>query len=261
MAERPIPLPIQRAVRQRCGFGCVVCGLPLNEYEHMLGFAAVPEHDPNEITLLCDQHHKERTNGLLPIERVREANSDPFNLREGVSKPYDFHYSGQECRVQIGGSDFTARDAGYGTQIIPLSIDNIPMIGFILGDGHLLLNLNVFDECNHCILRIANNALIYRPLPWDIQLTGRNLVVRQARANILIDLAFEVPATVIVRLGRFLLNGVEVVIDGEGLTVNGSAGQFQNCGFDNCSRGILIGPHETGGAVIIPDVPRYGRPH
>lgn len=33
--SRNIPLPIQREVRQRCGFGCVICGMPLYEYEHM----------------------------------------------------------------------------------------------------------------------------------------------------------------------------------------------------------------------------------
>ncbi len=34
-----IPLPIQREVRQRCGFGCVICGLPLYDYDHIIGWA------------------------------------------------------------------------------------------------------------------------------------------------------------------------------------------------------------------------------
>jgi len=33
---RNIPLPIQREVRQRCGFGCVICGTLLYEYDHIL---------------------------------------------------------------------------------------------------------------------------------------------------------------------------------------------------------------------------------
>jgi hypothetical protein len=89
--SRNIPLPVQREVRQRCGFGCVICGLPLYEYEHLLGWANVHRHLSEEITLLCDQHHKEKTNGLLPIEDVMEANRSPYNLRDGVSKPYDLH--------------------------------------------------------------------------------------------------------------------------------------------------------------------------
>ena len=96
ISSRDIPLPMQREIRQRCGFGCVLCGLPLYEYEHLLGWANVKRHVAEEITLLCDQHHREKTAGLLPIEKVREANKMPHNLREGVSKPYDLHYSGVE---------------------------------------------------------------------------------------------------------------------------------------------------------------------
>jgi hypothetical protein len=36
----PIPLPVKRLVRQQCAFGCVLCGLPLYEYDHI-----VPYHE------------------------------------------------------------------------------------------------------------------------------------------------------------------------------------------------------------------------
>lgn len=91
--SRNIPLPIQREVRQRCGFGCVICGLPLYEYEHMEEWAIVKRHVADEITLLCDQHHREKTGGLLPVEVVRAANKSPFNLKEGNSKPYNLHFA------------------------------------------------------------------------------------------------------------------------------------------------------------------------
>lgn len=76
-AERKIPLPIQREVRQRCGFGCVICGVPSYEYHHMKGWATVKEHVAEDITLLCDGHHREVTSGLLPEEKVSEANARP----------------------------------------------------------------------------------------------------------------------------------------------------------------------------------------
>ncbi len=85
ISSRDIPLPMQREIRQRCGFGCVICGLPLYEYDHLLGWANVKRHVAEEITLLCDKHHREKTAELLPIEHVREANKTPYNLREGVS--------------------------------------------------------------------------------------------------------------------------------------------------------------------------------
>lgn len=41
---RSIPAQIKHSVRQRCGFGCVICGSPIYEYDHMLGFAEVDRH-------------------------------------------------------------------------------------------------------------------------------------------------------------------------------------------------------------------------
>jgi len=129
---------MKRAIRQRCGFGCVICGLPLYEYEHMLGFATVQRHVAEEITLLCDQHHRERTNGLLSIEAVREANASPFNFMAGVSRPYDLHFEGDECEVQIGSNRFTMQRIADGIVLIPVMVDGIPLIAFTLGDGHLV---------------------------------------------------------------------------------------------------------------------------
>src|SRR3982750_2806106 len=105
-ARPPIPDPMKREVRQRCGFGCVICGLPLYEYDHLLGWARVQRHVAEEITLLCDQHHREKTSGLLPEAPVIEANSAPFNLRTGVSRPYDLHFDGEMCSIEIGGNSF-----------------------------------------------------------------------------------------------------------------------------------------------------------
>src|SRR5215467_7010159 len=144
--RRPaIPEPTKRLIRQRCGFGCVICGLPLYEYEHMLGWANVERHEAAEITLLCDQHHRERTNGLLPIEAVKQANTDPINFKTGLAKPYDLHFEGDECEVLIGSNRFTMQRIVDGILLIPVMIDGIPLIRFTLLDDHLLLSLLLFD--------------------------------------------------------------------------------------------------------------------
>ena len=76
----PLNAGIMREVRQRCGFGCVICGRPIYEYDHILGWAKVKRHVASEITLLCDNHHREKTAGFLPNERVIEADKAPFNI-------------------------------------------------------------------------------------------------------------------------------------------------------------------------------------
>ena len=218
-ASRDIPSPIRRAVRQRCGFGCVICGLPLYEYEHLLGYAELartrpPEdvHHAEEITLLCDRHHREKTSGLLPIDDVICANQDPFNLRAGVSKPYDLHYSGTDCEVVIGNNTFTWHAPSEGAFFAPLVIDGLPLIAFTLQDNHVLLQLVVFDEFNEPMLTIGENRLNYSTIPWDIEFVGRNLIVREAHRKILIDMVFDVPGRIEISRGRFLRNGVELII-------------------------------------------------
>lgn len=257
--SRNIPLPIQREVRQRCGFGCVICGMPLYEYEHMNEWAQVHRHIAEEITLLCDQHHREKTGGLLPKEVVREADANPFNLREGVSKPYSLHFAGKKAEVIIGGNSFTCEDQGYGTVMVPISIDGVAMVGFILGDGHLLLNLVVFDECNVPVLHIKNNQLFYSVSPWDIQLVGTTLTVREAHRKILLEIHFSPPNRIAVTRGRFLRNGVEVLVRPENILVSNNAMYISNCHAHNCHGGLILGYHERSmsGFMAIEGIPRY----
>jgi trigger factor len=253
-----------RKVRQRCGFGCVVCGLPLYQYDHILGWAKVRRHLAEEITLLCDKHHREKTVGLLPDKEVRKANSDPYNRRIGVSKPYDLHYEGKECTVKLGSNVFTAEDDGPGTQIVPVSVDGIPLIAVTLVGGHLLLSLRLYDEFNNIVMVVQNNELIYVPAPWDIEFVGRNLIVREASRKILIDMHFLVPNTIEIPRARLLCNGVELLVKPEYMaTSNGWA--MKDCKTvatpGRCAVGLMIGPHPPGlpAAWCVGPFSRYSR--
>lgn len=239
--SRNIPLPIQRQVRQRCGFGCVICGLPLYEYEHMEEWALVKRHVADEITLLCDQHHKEKTNGLLPKEVVRQANANPFNLQNGVSKPYNLHFFGDEMTVRLGTNVFSKkiRDDESFTAMVPVMVDGVPILGFIIQDNHILLNMNLFDRANDPLLKIVNNQLVYNVTTWDIQLIARTLTIREKARKILLELEFIPPNKIEIRKGSLFCNGVEFKIDGNVVKAN-DVGFFDGNTFQ-CDIGIGIG--------------------
>lgn len=257
-SSRNIPLPIQREVRQRCGFGCVVCGVVLFEYEHMLGWANVRRHVAEEITLLCDKHHRERTSGLLSIEAVQKANANPYNLRAGVSPPYDMHYTGTVCEAEVGTNKFSFehRERAF---TVPVGVDGVPLLAFTLEDGHLFLNLNLFDEFNNLVMQITNNQLIYSASLWDIQLVGRNLVIRDAPRKILVDITFYVPNRILISRGRFLCNGVELLVTPEYALITNTHALFYGNLSSNCAGGIIIGGEDPpfGAVVRITQVPRY----
>ena len=40
-------------------------------------------HDPNGITLLCPNHHQNKTSGRLSVDTVKKFNSKPKSLEKG----------------------------------------------------------------------------------------------------------------------------------------------------------------------------------
>lgn len=258
VGPRDIPDPIKRAVRQRCGFGCVLCGLPLYEYDHILGWANVHRHAAEEIFLLCDMHHRERTNGLLPDDDVIEANRVPFNLRSGVSRPYDLHYSGTECVAAIADNVFTVRDQGYGTVLAPIIIDNVAPVVFNLTDGHLLLSVALFDQFNRRTLSIDKNQLIYTVDHWDIEFMGRTLIIRAGHGDVFIDMTFDPPNIVRFNRGRILYNGVEILLAKDYAWLSNAQAIISGNYFEG-SFGVVIGTQDlpAPGALRISNVNRY----
>jgi len=226
----------------------------------MLGWANVERHEAAEITLLCDQHHRERTNGLLPIEAVKQANTDPINFKTGLAKPYDLHFEGDECEVLIGSKRFTMQRIVDGILLIPVMIDGIPLIRFTLLDDHLLLSLQLCDGFNNVILQIDENELTYKIDTWDIQLVGRNLILREAERKILLDITFEVPNRILIDRGRLLCNVVCLEISPQEIYVASSGEHIYGNVSVNVQGGLIIGPNsppQLRGFFGLPNVYRY----
>lgn len=250
--SRNIPLPIQRDVRQRCGFGCVLCGKPLYEYHHLLGWANVKRHVVSEITLLCDGHHREATSGLLPEAAIQAADSDPHNLREGASPPHQLHFSGNQCEVLLGGNTFVANWEGVAGEMIPVMIDGEAIIGFRSENGNLLLSCNIYDEQNQLNLQIIDNQMVYTMAPWDIQFVGQTLTLREQKKQILLSITFEPPHRLVIEKARLLRNQIEVLIEPQYLLVCNNNILLSGSGFGNFRIGLRLGkpPEDAASAGI-----------
>ncbi|PFI14638.1 HNH endonuclease signature motif containing protein [Bacillus cereus] len=257
-SNRTIPQPIQREVRQRCGFGCVICGFPIYDYDHMREWAKVKEHVAEDITLLCPKHHREVTQGLLPREFVIESNRDPYNLQQGHSTPLLFYYMGNSCEFHLGGNTFTMECPDEEVrQLIPIMVDGIPLLSFILDNGRLLLNACLFDENNEVVLLIEENQLVYSMEPWDIQIVGKTLTMREKARKILINITFDTPNKVIINKARLLCNGVEILIKDDVMTIGNNICSISGSHFHNCQGGVVIGDSQIGAGVRIEHLNRY----
>ena len=224
--NREIPDPIKREVRQRCGFGCVMCGLPIYEYEHMEGWANVKRHIADEITLLCPNHHAQKTKGLIPVEKIKEADKNPYNIVAQESEKLDLHYEGDQIEVIIGNTRYLPNPS-FKNSMIPIIIDRNPIIEVVTIDNQIFLNLNLYDEKNTLILKILENQLSYKVDIWDIEFEGKTLTIRQASRNILIVIEFETPNKIKFTKGRILYNNCELTIKEKEVKINGV---FQSIG-------------------------------
>ncbi len=257
--KRNIPLPTQREVRQRCGFGCVICGLPLYHYHHIEGWENAREHIAADMTLLCHQHHGEATSGLFPKEKVIEANESPHNLRKGQSRPLLMHYEGNSCEIHIGSESFVTETKGHPAESLPLMVDGNPLIGFRLEEGHLFLYLQLFDQFNLPVINIYQNNLIYSASPWDIQFVGRTITIREESGKFLTRLTFEPPSKVTVDKGRFLYNGVEILVDSDYILLTNNNTYLKDNVYKNCHGGLVIGslPKPICSAIRFRKINRY----
>ena len=270
MAEQrpPIPNPVQREIRQRCRFGCVICGCPLYEYHHMVPWSETKKHVADEITLLCDKHHKEVTNGLLTDHQVADANANPFNVQKGVSSPYGLHFSGDSFTCVIGGNRFTCTrpdDDGGVAVMLPVVVDDTDLLAFgILPDGNLCLHATVFDECNLPLLMIRRNQLAYKTDTWDIDFKGATLTVREASRKIFFEITFEPPSKITINRARLLCNGVEILVRQSHIFVVNSEGVLVGNTAENCAVGLRVGRNNRGlgaGFAVSPEAtPRYFMP-
>ena len=256
--KRNIPLPVQREVRKRCGFGCVICGNPIYDYDHMKEWANVKEHVAEDITLLCADHHREVTGKRLPRELVWQSNKNPFNLQQGHSSPKELFFFGNQCEVILGSDVFKQTFTQEIEQMIALMIDGIPIISFIYENEHLLLNLILFDQFNEVILLIEYNQLVYSTKSWDITFKGNKLVFREEHKKVFLEIIFETPNRVRIEKGRILCNGVQIQIE-SGVVITGTVHISIGGRFENNRVGFAIGkdPYGFGAGRRVVNVNRY----
>jgi hypothetical protein len=251
---------MKRVVRQRCGFGCVICGLPIYQYEHMEGYANVRRHVAEEITLLCSRHHEDRTKGLLPIEAVRKADLSPFNRNNPKSSAYQMHYAGDLCTVNIGSNRFTSRLGPAQSSLTAIAIDNEPLVGFSLRDEQLMLNMRVHDENNVPILEVVENQLTHQTSQavWDIEFVGQTLTIREGKGRFLFEVTFQPPNSITIGRSRLMFNGVEVVVQPNYLLLVNNQCLFSSNTTLGADCGLAIeSPRYRRACVAIGGVPRH----
>ena len=203
---RDIPEAIKREVRQRDGFGCVVCGNAIIDYEHLNPeFSDATEHKAEGIVLLCLACHGKKTRGLLSKATVSDCSKAPAARRSGFS--FGAFDVGTEHPTIVMGN-ITVTNTALLLRIYAesvLRVDPPEQAG-----GPFRLSASIYDRNATQILRIVENEWQTPSANWDVELVGRRITIRSASRNIDLVLRSDPPNKLIIERLHMNYRDIEV---------------------------------------------------
>ncbi|MHA0034704.1 hypothetical protein [Deinococcus sp. PESE-13] len=244
--SRNIPEDVKRQVRQRCGFGCVVCGLALTDYEHVdPTFSEAKFHDPEAIVLLCPTHHAAVTRGQMSKSRVLEYSKKPTALSAGFTHGA-FEVSDRPLTVTLG--NLVCEDT---PRII--TVGAIPLLSFSKSaypDEPWQMSAVMADLFGNPLLTVRENIWRASTARWDIQSIGNRLIIRNGAKNIGLRLRHEPGNHLIFEQAKLSFAGIKLECnEDEGILFtqpNGDRKLLNGGHFKSCSGAISFGvPHEA----------------
>lgn len=236
---RDIPAAVKREVRQRCGFGCVVCGLAIIQYEHIdPEFHEAKEHDPEKITALCGACHDKVTRGVWSKEKVIRHNEKPKCVSAGYAA--DFFDIGETLPIVVfGGSEWVDTPTiieAFGETILGLSLDDDSGLVQISGVFH--------NDEDQEIFRIDENEWKGSTGNFDIDIVGSTLTIRKERRKIALKIKVEPPNLFIVEEIDMVFRGAQISgVRNKGFKVvapDGSTINVQTLKAESCVAGVNI---------------------
>ncbi len=179
----------KRQIRQNSGFGCVICGNAIGEYDHVdPEFANAKVHDPNKMTFLCYQHHGKVTKKQLSRETVKAAMANPHALSSGFSFEA-FDLGNAPPTIHFGA--MSAKGCQY---LIRVEGKPVFWIRSPKNAGEpFLLNAEFRNALGEVMLRIIDNEWQVRKENWDVDVVSNRITIRAALRRINLILRTEPP--------------------------------------------------------------------
>lgn len=188
MAEKRITLKseIKRQVRKECYFGCVICGAPLFDYDHIINYSEVKEHTVDNITLLCRSHHTDKTAGRLSIERVKEARLNPFNKSKEITSKH-LLISNKEIKILLGSNSASKNFSYDHRDYHVLWIEGMSYFTIHYEEGYLTFSFKLTDIDGNIIAIADKGEIGITTKKWDYTYEGKTIKIWEKNRHIILE--------------------------------------------------------------------------
>lgn len=236
--SRWIPPDVRREVRQRSGFGCVLCGSAIIEYHHFdPPFVDATSHRADGITALCPRCHAKAESGRVSMTALCQALKNPHPLEVGYS--LDELEIDRLPTVILGQSTFERVPIVlevYGRTL--LGVTHPELAGAPFG-----LNAFFFDEDGSPIAEIASNQWRAFVSNWDVETVGARTTIRRGSRDIALVFRTEPPSRLVIERIHMYYKGLRLVAEeGKDLCAYLPDGSlwFRLNRMTGCAKGIVL---------------------
>lgn len=230
--SREIPEPVKRSVRQRCGFGCVICGSAVVQYYHFSPpFAEARDHLASGITLLCGRCHQKAPE--MGNEEIARRDAAPFCKANDYTQDFLFISRG-DVKPQIRGMPVKR-------QIIAM-FDEEMLIGFAPPEqagGPLRLFARFVDDEGNDALQIIDNEWRAGSDGFDVDTSYGVLLIRKNIGGIALRMINRAGQIVLDRL-NMTYKGFNVSVESEVLTLTNPNGTASHRPCPNLSSALKL---------------------
>ena len=182
--SRNIPSAIKKEIRAECGYGCVLCGNAIYQYEHIdPPYSEAKEHDSEKIALMCGTCHDNVTRKIWSKNKIIEARKNPFCHSAGTSSlTLDIKHD-DDFIIKIGKAEFVNLQSIIridGVEILKISppeSENAPPI----------VSAQFFDRDNNRIAKIVENEWLGSANAFDIETKGCTIKVRSGGGKLSVE--------------------------------------------------------------------------
>lgn len=253
--SRNIPDSVKREVRQRDGFGCIVCGSAFYQYDHLgTEFKDAKTHDPQKIVLLCGGCHDRKTRGALSTETLQMHAQSPRCMQTNFSwGPLDI--GGTPPEIVLG--TLTASNV---RSLLTIDGEDVFSIAPPLAThAPFTINASLYDKSGRQTIKIIRNEFQTTVSNWDVEIRGSRLIIRSNPGKFDLVIRMEAPHRLVIeRLDMVYKNlsiqcreGKDTIIKGAGMQLNTKGAKCNGCDIAICVNGSSLSMGVGGGTMHI----------